>query len=394
MRLVALFLVCAAMQWAQDPIHDKDVPYAEMDGVTLGMDLVRPSTPGPHPAVVLIHGGGFSGGTRQGFLGTARKLAAAGYVAASASYRLTPVYQFPAPVYDAKAAVRFLRANAGKYSIDPDRIGAIGVSAGGTIALFLGVTRGVPEFEGDGPNQEYSSAVACVVNLYGRSDMTTAYGGSRNAASALPPLTGGELPWARTGHLRASPIQWVTPSSAPVESIHGTFDLNVPHQQSVDLHARLRAAGVEEHLETIDRAGHGFKGDDQEQADRAMLAFFDKHLKPAPDRLSLYIRAGNEQITLGWPSGRILDRRPAAGRAPQSMLLFDAKGPLRIGALSAVLDIPGGNRLVADKTGRRIVEIDPQGLPVHELRELPFQPESLARALNPPASAPSRGALH
>ncbi|MEZ5400632.1 MAG: alpha/beta hydrolase [Bryobacteraceae bacterium] len=387
MRFCALLPVALAAASAQDFTHEKDLPYATMDGVPLSMDILHPTAPGPHPAVVLVHGGGFSGGNRQGFLGTAAKLARAGFAAASISYRLTPVHQFPAPVHDAKAAVRFLRANAGKLSIDPEKIGAIGVSAGGTIALFLGVTSNLPEFEGDGPSGEYSSAVGCVVNLYGRSDMTTAYGGSRNAAGALPPLIGGELPWARQGHVRASAIQWVTPSTPPTLSIHGTLDLNVPYQQSVDLHARLREAGVENQLETIERGGHGFKGDDQEQADRAMIAFFRKHLRPEPDRLSLYIRAGREQITLGWPSGRILDRRPAAGAAAKSAILFDAKGPLRFGSISALLDIPGGHRLLADRTGRRIVEVDGQNVPVRELRELPFAPESLARAMDPPETA-------
>src|SRR5205085_556169 len=92
------------------------------------------------------------------------KLAERGFVAATASYRLAPKYQFPAAVYDVKAAVRWLRANAGKYQIAPSRIGATGGSAGGHLAQFLGVTAGIKEFEGDCGNPDQPSSVACVVN--------------------------------------------------------------------------------------------------------------------------------------------------------------------------------------------------------------------------------------
>ena len=101
-----------------------------------------------------------------------------------------------------KAAVRFLRANADKYGIDPDHIGAMGGSAGGHLVLFLGLTPNVAEFEGTGPNREFSSRVQCVVNYYGPSDFTQSYAKSVDAAQVLPLFLGGDLAHNRPEHMR------------------------------------------------------------------------------------------------------------------------------------------------------------------------------------------------
>src|SRR5205807_6120750 len=174
------------------------------------------------PAVLCIHGGGFRAGNRQGYDGLIMRLAAQGYVAATVEYRLAPKYQFPAAVFDCKAAVRWLRANAAKYHIDPERVGVTGGSAGGHLAQFLGVTADVKEFEGDGGNPEQSSRVACVVNYYGPSDFTKSYGKSLHAAQVLPLWLGGDLEKARQKHIISSPLNWVTPHAAPTLCIHGT----------------------------------------------------------------------------------------------------------------------------------------------------------------------------
>ena len=153
----------------------------------------RKTGDGPFPAILCIHGGGFRAGTRQGYDGLCVQLAEQGYVAVTVSYRLAPKYPFPAAIHDVKAAVRWLRANAAKYHIDPERIGVTGGSAGGHLAQFLGVTGDVKEFEGDGGNPEQSSRVACVVNYYGPSDFTKSYGKSVDAAEVLPLFLGGNL---------------------------------------------------------------------------------------------------------------------------------------------------------------------------------------------------------
>ncbi len=258
---------------------EPDVEYANPDSQHLQLDLARPrSGEGPFPAVVCIHGGGFRAGTRQGYDDLCLRLAERGYVAVTVTYRLAPKYRFPAAVHDVKAAVRWLRTNAAKYHIDPHHIGTMGGSAGGHLAQFLGVTANVPEFDGD-DNPDQSSRVACVVNFYGPSDFTKSYGKSVDAAQVLPLFLGGNLETARHMHIVASPLYWVTPDAAPTLCIHGTEDKYVAHEQAVWIVDRLKAADVEAELLTLEGAGHGFHGKDEEIAEKAMFAFFDGHLK-------------------------------------------------------------------------------------------------------------------
>ena len=228
----------------------------------------------------LIAGGGFRAGSRKGYLAQCIRLAQRGYVAVTVDYRLAPAAPFPAAVHDVKAAVRYLRASAPRLGIDPERIGVTGGSAGGHLALFLGLTGGMPRFEGDGPNRSQSSRVSCVVDYYGPSDFTKSYGRSVDAAEVLPLFLGGDLNHARPTHIQASPLNWVTPDAAPTLAIQGTKDRYVAYEQSVWIIDRLLGAGVEAELETIDGADHGFKGADAERAEQRMLAFFDRYLKP------------------------------------------------------------------------------------------------------------------
>lgn len=256
------------------------IEYTNPDHQHLQLDMARPkSGDGPFPAILCIHGGGFRAGTRDGYDGLCIRLAEKGYVAVTITYRLAPKYPFPAAIYDSKAAVRWLRANAAKYKIDPERIGVTGGSAGGHLAQFLGVTGDVKEFEGDGGNPTQSSKVTCVVNVYGPSDFTKSYGKSVDAAEVLPLFLGGNLEKARPLHIRASPLYWVTPNAAPTLCIHGTDDKYVAHEQAVWLVDKLKAANVEAELLTLEGAGHGFKGKDAETAEKALMAFFDKNLK-------------------------------------------------------------------------------------------------------------------
>ncbi len=284
--LVALVSLSAVVRAADLPVpenlvFEKNVEYTNPDGQHLQMNIARPKNgTGPFPAVLCIHGGGFRAGSREGYNGFCLKLAQQGYVAITASYRLAPKYQFPAAVHDVKAAVRWLRANATQYNLDPKRIGVTGGSAGGHLVQFLGVTAGVPEFEGAGGHPEQSSAVMCVVNVYGPSDFTKSYGKSVDAHEVLPLWLGGNLEQARHQHIIASPLPWVTPHAAPTLIIHGTEDKYVAYEQALWMRDRLRLCGVEVELLTLEGAGHGFKGADAEKSDQAMLAYFDKHLKP------------------------------------------------------------------------------------------------------------------
>jgi len=281
--LLALFLTLTASA-AELAVPDnvtftKDVEFANPADQHLQVNIAQPKEgTGPFPAVVCIHGGGFRAGKREGYDKLLVTLAQHGYVAVTVTYRLAPEFKFPAAVYDCKAAVRWLRANAVKYHVDPDNIGAIGGSAGGHLAQFLGVTAGVKQFEGEG-NLEQGSAVKCVVNFFGPSDFTKSYGKSVDAAEVLPLFLGGDLTTKLKEHIVASPLYWVTPAAAPTLLLHGTADQYVTFEQAQWIHDKLKAAQVEAELVPFEGALHGLKGVPTEKTDALMIDFFDKHLK-------------------------------------------------------------------------------------------------------------------
>lgn len=278
--LAVCSLATAAPPVPENVIWETDIEYSNPGDQHLQLNLARPKTgTGPFPTVLCIHGGGFRAGKRDSYDGLCLKLAERGYVVATMTYRLAPQHQFPAAVHDTKAAVRWLRANAKKYNINPDKIGVTGGSAGGHLAQFLAVTANVPQFEGTGGNPEQSSSVACVVNVYGPSDFTKSYGKSVDAHEVLPLWLGGDLKTKHDLHIQASPLYWVTPNAAPTLCIHGTEDKYVAHEQAVWLVDKLKAATVEAELLTLEGAGHGFKGADAEKAEKALFDYFDKKLK-------------------------------------------------------------------------------------------------------------------
>lgn len=394
-RLAALlcstFLTAAAQSPSPAPAIpddvaiERDVEYSNV-GQRVSMDILRPKQESaqPLPAVVLIHGGGFRAGSRNSYIPVATRLAQRGYVAATITYRLAPRHQFPAAVEDSKAAVRFLRANARRYNINADRIGAMGGSAGGHLALMVGLTPDVAELEGSGPHREFPSRVTCVVNYYGPTDFTQSYQKSVDAADVLPLFLGGDLNHSRRPHQYASPINWVTPRAAPVLSIHGTEDAYVGYEHSVWLTQRLLAAGVAAELETMTGAGHGFKGDDAQRAEARAFAFLDKYLKPTQTSRRILISdhgPKGEIVAMEWPSGRELWTRPnSRGHDVQSLpnghVLFT------IGAQKRVVEMDGrgkevwsydqglehplaaqrltnGNTLIADAKLGRVIEVTP-----------------------------------
>ena len=286
--MVLLFWRVAVCPAADPPVpenvvFERNIEFANPDDQHLLLNMARPKDGiGPFPAVLCIHGGGFRAGNREGHNKRCVALAQEGFVAVTVEYRLAPKYQFPAAVYDVKAAVRWLRANAARYHIDAEHIGVTGDSAGGHLAYFLGVTGGVKQFEGDDGNAGFSSRVSCVVSYYGPTDFTQSYGKSVDAAQVLPLFFGGDLDQARQKHIVGSPLNWVTPEAAPTLIIHGTDDKYVAYEQAGWIRDRLAACGVEVDLLTLPGAGHGFKGADAQKAESALMAFFEKHLKTRP----------------------------------------------------------------------------------------------------------------
>ncbi len=289
--LLGLALIAAGVVLAFTPrapageiVFEENIEYANPDNQHLLLNMARPKDgTGKLPAIVCIHGGGFRAGDRKGWNDRCKKLAERGYVAVTVTYRLAPQYPFPAAVLDVKDAVRWLRSNADKYRVDADHVGAMGDSAGGHLAQFLGVTGGVAEFNVFDPKQTgvpASDAVQCVVNYYGPSDFTKSYGKSVDAAQVLPLFLGGDLEHARHQHIVASPLNWVTPAAAPTLLLHGTQDQYVAYEQATWMHDRLKACDVEVDLLTLEGAKHGFGGDDAKRAEQAAFEFLDKHLKP------------------------------------------------------------------------------------------------------------------
>ncbi len=277
--LVGLATTISPVRAQEEILLENNIEYANPDHQHLQVNMARPKAKGTYPAIICIHGGGFRAGSRDGYNELIQRIAKRGYVALTISYRLAPKYPFPACVHDVKAAVRWLRANAKKYHVDPERIGVTGGSAGGTLVQLLGVTEGVKELEGDEGNPKFSSKVQAVVNYYGANDFTKSYGKSVDAHIVLPLWLGGDAKQEFRKHVLASPLNWVTPNAAPTLLIHGTKDAYVNYEQALFLYDRMKASAVPVELLTLEGAGHGFAGKDAERAEEAMFAFFDKVLK-------------------------------------------------------------------------------------------------------------------
>jgi acetyl esterase/lipase len=275
----------ARRQPSQVPVAtiDRDVDYRTVGGQTLKLDLYRPqNAKGLFPVVVWIHGGGWSRGRKEHCPAT--MLVKDGYAVASIEYRLTGIAPFPAQIEDCKAAIRWLRANAMQYNLDPDHFGAWGHSSGGHLAALLGTSGGVSELEGKGDNPQYSSRIQAVCDVSGPGDLVRMYGEvSENASdmgpkakAAIEALIGGPVAQHEQNALAASPIHYVSKGDSPFLIIHGEQDATVPVEQAQSLAVALKAAGVETTLKVVPGRGHAVRGGEFLPVIRA---FFDKHLK-------------------------------------------------------------------------------------------------------------------
>jgi acetyl esterase/lipase len=248
--------------FAEGVRRTRDVVYGEVDGTTLMIDVLHPPTrEAPRPAVLVLHGGGLIGGDRTGGVEHATYLAEAGYVAFTIDYRLfqqrggTNINPWPAQLDDAQRAVRWVRANAATYGVDPKRVGAYGHSSGGYLAAMLGVRE--TRDTSDSKLAEYSSRVTCVVDLAGDSDLTIPLpAAAAHFEEIMVGMLGGTLEEVPEAHRDASPITHVDEESVPFLIIHGAKDFDVPVENSRRLEDALHEAGVEVAYVELPNADH------------------------------------------------------------------------------------------------------------------------------------------
>jgi len=255
-----------------------NVVYSRAGGADLMMDVYTPSnTTGARlPVVMYIHGGGWVTGGKSmlGMMPGPAELVRRGYLVVSIDYRLAPEYKFPAMLEDARAAVHFLREHAEEYHLDAHRVGVMGDSAGGHLASLLAL------MDAGSPDR-----VQAVVDLYGPSDFT---GGDMHASKDTIKLlkdafgaTNADDPILK----RASPVTYISSNAPPFLILHGDHDQRVDLKQSVELDARLKAAGVDSTLVVITNFAHGYtplgltSTPDGATLSKLVADFFDRNLR-------------------------------------------------------------------------------------------------------------------
>jgi acetyl esterase/lipase len=287
--LVAVRLVAAPAESAIKLV--REVNYATAGDEKLLLDIAVPPGDGPFPCVVCFHGGAWRGGSRKDLSGGFKDrngkphaswievIAAKGYVAAAVSYRLAPSHKFPAMIEDARAAIRFLRANAETYKVNQDKIAALGFSAGGHLALLAGLCDKSVGFD-VGENLNVSGKAQCVVDFFGPTDLAL-YAKSEGIEDGyLVPVFGKECTTDPAIYRKASPLTYVSKDAPPTLFLHGTLDLIVPVKHSETMHQALKDAGAVTEIHTVTFAGHGGWSDrDMARAQSIVFKFLDTHLK-------------------------------------------------------------------------------------------------------------------
>jgi len=262
----------------------KDLKFARVDGQRLKLDLYLPRQADPI-VVVWIHGGGWQKGDKSNC--EVKWLTDYGYAVASISYRLTDRAIFPAQIHDCKAAVRWLRAHAGKYGFRADKVAVAGSSAGGMLAALLGTSGGVKELEGTvGGNLKYSSRVDAVVDFYGATDFElrsrTQPHRANEPGSVVYKLLGGGADKEVAAARLASAVTHVSPGDPPTLVIHGDRDRTVLMDQSEAIVRAYRRTGLPIELRVIRNAGHGGAVFYSGPARRWVVEFLDRVLKGRP----------------------------------------------------------------------------------------------------------------
>ena len=262
---------------------------------TLMLDILQPDSDKPLPLIVFISGGGFIMSPKNNWIQQRMRLAEEGYVVASIEYRHAPLSKFPLPVEDCKLAIRWLRAHADQYNIDPERVGVLGNSAGGYLSSFVGVINDNKEFD-KGDYLEYSSNVLCAADIFGISELMSIgddYPEEERRLHDSPGIT--EAMWVKgvpgfsgpdggvkdfpEESKKASPLYYVSEKTVPMLFMHGTGDKMVSPSQTDKMYQALRAKGIEAERYEIPGAPHGGIYWVQESVMKVMIDFFNKYMK-------------------------------------------------------------------------------------------------------------------
>lgn len=236
-------------------VVEADLVYTTVEDRPLHLDVFAPAEgKGPFPGVLFIQGSGYNGNNKVHFWREAAHLAKAGFVTVCIEHRgLVPDdAAWPAQLEDSRAALAWMRSNAARYGLDPDRVGAVGASSGGHLVAMLGTASST---------DEASAPLRAIVVISGLLDPS--YFGEHEVWSEeygmridLAPLFGGELDEIPAVWADASPLNHVRGDEPPFLIIHGTADGSLPLEQAKRMHARLRDAGVETEFIPIEGGGH------------------------------------------------------------------------------------------------------------------------------------------
>ncbi len=262
----------------------ENVVYAKVNGSELHVDIYEPAqtSADPRPAVILIHGGGWIAFDKSTMRGMGGFLSRAGFVAFAVDYRLFKAGEnrWPAQLDDVQRAVRWVRANASKYGVDPDHIGAFGHSAGAQLAALLGMedTRD----NSDPGLAKYSSKVQAVVDVSGPSDFTRDH--DAEGDQFLTSFLGASFSQNPDLWRDASPAFHISRNDAPFLIVHGTQDQDVPIAQAQELYDKLKSAGVSVSFTKVDDV-HTFRSEEaRRQLALETLEFFSRYLRNGVER--------------------------------------------------------------------------------------------------------------
>ena len=252
---------------------EKDIVFGKGGKTDLHLDIYHPPAgTEKRMATIHIHGGGFTGGSKETLVERVPPYATRGYVAIAVQYRLVGETKWPSQIEDVKAAIRWVRANATSLGFDPEKIAVVGHSAGGQLALFAAGTPNRQEFEGKGGTPGVSTQVVACCAYYPGTDVRPRPDGTAN--NLLPPGSD------EAAHRAASPLTYITKDFPPTVIFHGTADTTIPLASSERLFKQLRDAMVPTEFHIIEGVPHVFDSNKEYAESAAALAdfFMDRHI--------------------------------------------------------------------------------------------------------------------